>query len=152
MRFSRYPRVEVFEWTKRKLTLAERRPQRQAMKLASNYPLIASVLEPPQAFDLERETESRRLAYQRSEQRMRAFHARIWRESRKNFFLASDAQRALIRSAWLEWRGPTTSTYFRYLVDLHTGVMKARSERFRAAEKQRRLSILALSSSQLQIQ
>lgn len=152
MRFTRYPRVEPFEWTKRKLTLAANRPDREAVKMANTYPLIAALLEPPKPFDLECETERRRLALQRSDQRMRTFHARVWRESRRDFFLASDAQRTMIRSAWREWRGPTTSTYFRYLVDLHTGIMEARSERFRAAEKQRRLSALASKSCQLQIQ
>jgi hypothetical protein len=128
-----------------------KRPARQAQKVASDYPLIAEVLETPPPFDLARETEQRCHRRLQSEQRMRALHARVWRESRRDYFGATEEQRELIRSAWNDWTGPTTSLYFRYVVDLHTGVMEARSERFRVAEQQRRLQARATRSAQQEI-
>ncbi|WP_306552820.1 hypothetical protein [Acidovorax sp.] len=151
MRFSRQARAELFEWTQRKLTLATKRPARQAQKLASDYPLIAEVLDTPPSFDLARETEQRCRRRLQSEQRMRALHARVWRESRRDYFGATEEQRALIRAAWRDWTGPTTSLYFRYVVDLHTGVIEARSERCRSEERLRRLKIWEARSAQQEI-
>lgn len=148
MRFTRHPKIELFQWTKRKLALANSWPERQARKLARDYPLISDLLQAPQAFDLEKETEHRQDGQLRSYRQMRDFDARVWREARRDYFLACDEQRAAIRAAWLAWRGPTTCLYFRYVVDLHTGVMEARYERSRAEQREHLLQALAERSRQ----
>lgn len=135
MRFTRYERLEPFAWTGRKLAMAQSKAARQNKKLKRRYPLIASVLPVAAQFDFDEESNRRQLAAASFTANRRAFHARVWRESRGDYFRASETQRADIRSAWAAWTGPTTSTYFRYVVDLCTGVVALRSEAAKARER-----------------
>ena len=144
MRFTRYARSEPFTWTPKKLSAAKSKPARQAVKLEQQYPLLAAVLEAPAAFDLNVETERRMHGISGHEQNLRDFHARVWRESRRDYFAAMQTQRCEIRKAWAGWSGPTASTYYRYMVDLHTGVMDARSKAFNIREREQR-SAMAVS-------
>ena len=64
---------------------------------------------------------------------MRALYTRVWRESRRDYFKADVCTREVIRRAWAAWAGPLTCMYFRYVVDLHTGVMEARSQTFKGS-------------------
>lgn len=148
MRFTRQERYERFEWTARKLQSAIAKPERQARKVAERYPLLADVLPVPVPFDQETETLRRRAAMESSEARMRSLHARVWRESRRDFFRADAHQQDVIRNAWKAWRGPTTAFYFRYIVDEHTGVMEARSQTFRARHSEARMRINLARSAQ----
>lgn len=79
---------------------------------------------------------------------MRGFHARVWRESRRDLFEATSEQRSTIRVAWAAWRGPLTSIYFRYIVDLHTGVMARRSDNFNSREKVKRSAVIERRDAQ----
>lgn len=54
--------------------------------------------------------------------------ARVWRESCRDARAATRKQRAAIREAWRAWPGPATVLCFRYLVDLHTGVLDQRRQ------------------------
>ena len=142
MRFKRYERFEPFQWTDRKVAAALKRPARQAEKLARAYPLFADQLPPPAAVVLEDERAKRDRAALSMNRELRALHARVWRESRRDYFSAPPDQRATIAAAWLAWTGPVTALYFRYVVDLHTGVQAAREQRFKFAEAQRRRIML----------
>jgi hypothetical protein len=132
MRFTRYGRSERFEWTGRKLAIAKSRGGRQQTKDAQHYPLFAGELQPPPAFDATAEAQRRDDMTTKSEAAMRAFHAGVWRESRRDARAASTCEQDAIRAAWQTWTGPTTSTYYRYIVDLHTGVMGQRDKTMKA--------------------
>ena len=138
MRFKRYERIEPFEWTARKAANALAKPARQAAKLAVTHPLFADQLAPSMAVDLDAERAKRDRAALAMNRELRLLHARVWRESRCDYFAAPAQQRADIREAWRAWTGPVTALYFRYVVDLHTGVQAAREQRFRFAQAQRR--------------
>ena len=138
MRFTRYERLEPFTWTGKKLAMARSKAARQSKKLKNRYPLIAEVLPVAAEFDFDEESIRRHRAAASFAANRRAFHARVWRESRGDYFRASETQRADIRSAWASWTGPTTSTYFRYVVDLCTGVVALRSEAAKARERDTR--------------
>lgn len=142
MRFQRIERYERFTWTKRKEACALARPARQAARLRKAMPLLAEQIEVGAPVDLDDEAASRQARLDRSEQRIRAHYATVWRESRRDYFDASEAQKAAIRAHWNEWRGPRTCLYFRYVVDLHTGVDEARIKamRQRQAEIHRRIA------------
>lgn len=130
MNFLRYGRHEDFCWTAKKLAKASTKPARQLKKMHQNYPLIADVLPTPAAFSADEEAQRRQQSNQGFELGLRTFHARVWREARRDFFAASFIQREAIRRGWSTWAGPRTSLYFRYVVDLHTGVIQARSSVF----------------------
>ncbi|WP_224081704.1 hypothetical protein [Cupriavidus laharis] len=52
---------------------------------------------------------------------MRSFHAKCWRDARRIFFAQPEEVRAVIRTKWATWAGPTTSTYFSWMVDVESG-------------------------------
>lgn len=132
MKFKRMERYEDFEWTKRKLAFASNRLNREQSKIDANYPLIADQVAPlTPAFDADNEALARNARIKSSEARMRALYARVWKESRRDFFRATPEQMQAIRDDWRTWRGPLTSMYFRYVVDLHTGVVEQRREAFK---------------------
>lgn len=132
MRFQRCERYECFEWTKRKLAFASNRRSREVTKIEERYPLLAEQIEPfTPTFDADNEAHARNARIQSSEARMRALYARVWKESRRDFFRATPEQKQAIREAWLAWTGPVTCLYFRYVVDLHTGVMEQRRAAFK---------------------
>jgi hypothetical protein len=54
--------------------------------------------------------------------------ARLWRESCRDARAATRKQKAAIREAWRAWPGPATVLCFRYIVDLHTGVINLHRE------------------------
>lgn len=58
-----------------------------------------------------------------SEQRKRDFYARVWREARRDYFFAEPNIRSVIFEAWKNWAGPRTCIHYRYVVDLHTGIL-----------------------------
>lgn len=142
MRFTRYARYEDFDWTPRKLAMARSKPQRLQKKVEEQFPLLAALLPPPPSFDEEGELTRRRERNRKTEIDQRARLARLWRDCRRDFFAATEEQKELIRKAWAEWRGPTTASYLRYVVDLHTGVHEARSVLFRQREERSRIELL----------
>lgn len=148
MRFTRYARYEDFDWTPRKLAMARSKPDRQQKKVEERFPLLASILPPPAAFDEEAERARRRERLRKTEIDQRARLARLWRACRRDFFAASEEQKDLIRQAWATWAGPTTGLYYRYVVDLHTGIVDARSAAFRQQEQQRLNDLLQRARAQ----
>ena len=148
MRFTPYSRPSQFTWTARKLAAAQSKPDRQALQQDRQYPLLVGLLPNPAPFDIQVETERRRLTDMQQAATMRDFHAGVWKAARRDFFAASSEQQNAIRSAWCDWTGPSTSTYFRYVVDLHTGIMEARSIAFRTRERDQRAGMIAAMRAQ----
>lgn len=138
MRFHPLPRYEGFNWTPRKQALAASRPARELAKARAALPLLVDQLPEPAPVDLDALAARRQTLLAAADARMRALTARYWREARRDYFAATQAQRAAIHAAWAAWRGPLTALYFRYVVDLHTGVVEARSQAFRLREGERR--------------
>lgn len=135
MRFTRFGKAPRFAWTPRKLAAANGRGARTLKRDQERYPLLADQMEAPPPLNTDLEAKRRDTRMRASEQCLRTFHAGVWRESRRDAQLGTPAQRANIRAAWLAWTGPTTSLYYRYIVDLHTGVMEHRAATMRGKEK-----------------
>ena len=94
--------------------------------------------------------------YQKAKQHtVRQFNARVWRESRRDYFQAPAEVRQKIKSLWDQWAGQKTSTTFRYLVDRCTGAYAKRlaeirdAEDVRAAKIHHGLSAYILSQAQV---
>lgn len=136
MKFTRTERYGKVTLSQRKITMMLSKPLRESKRLAEKLPLFADQLPAPQAVDVTAETMARQTHLHACEERMRALNARVWRESRRDFFAATSTERAEIRRAWANWTGPTTCLYFRYIVDLHTGVMQQRAETLRAQKQE----------------
>lgn len=142
MRFEKSRRAEPFAWTPRKVSAALSQPAREQARLQASHPLLAGILPVRSAaVDLALEAEQRQASLVRTQTRMRELDARCWRAARRDYFAATEDQRAQIRDAWLKWRGPTTAINFRYIVDLHTGVVAKRDEIRRAQDAELRTSI-----------
>lgn len=138
MKFQRTKKYGQIEFTARKLSMLESGPERKRKALAAKLPLLADLLPIPAPVDVRAVIEERQQRADACEQRTRSLYARVWRESRRDFFAANNAQRAEIRNAWDAWTGPRTCMYYRYVVDLHTGIMAARSERFKRQQDNNR--------------
>lgn len=130
MKFARVDKYGRLEITERKLKLIKSKPERQRQALAKKLPLLVELIEPAPTVDVDAVIEARQSRVDAAERRMRSLYARIWRDARKDYFAADAAIRAAIRVSWDKWTGPRTCSYFRYVVDLETGVMAQRSERF----------------------
>lgn len=139
MRFERKRRWGEFAWTPRKLAAAQSHGERVRARQEKRYPLLADQLPQPAPFDADAEARMRSEAHQQTEQRFRDFEARVWRESRRDARAAPAPQQAAIREHWLSWSGPATALYFRYVVDLHTGVLEQRQQ----AAKERSQALVA---------
>lgn len=138
MKFHRVEKYGQLEITARKLRLMESKPERERKALAAKLPLLADLLPQAAPVDVRAAVQERQRRADASEQRMRSLYARVWRESRRDFFAANPAQQTAIREAWAGWSGPRTCLYYRYVVDLHTGVMAARSEKFQREQAEAR--------------
>jgi len=148
MRFAKTERYEPLNWTQRKQKLAASRPARDLAKARAALPLLADLLPPAPTVDLDAEASRRQVLLVVAEARMRALTARHWREARRDYFAASDSQRAAISQAWAAWRGPLTALNFRYAVDVATGVMEQRSVQMRIREAALRRAIAEQESRQ----
>lgn len=144
MRFDRHPhRVEPYRWTARKLALAASKPERQRRREQERLPLLAELVPPAPAFDLEAELRARDAAHVRSIQTMRDLDAKHWRHGRTLYFAADIATRERIRANWLAWKGPATPGYFIYVVEVATGEYEARADRARERNAALRRTIYA---------
>ncbi len=148
MKFTSFGRAEGFAWTARKLANAKKRGERVAQREQERYPLLAN--QAPEVAPFEADAEARRRDDQmrRAEQELRAFHSRVWRESRRDDQAADPGQREAIRAAWLAWTGPRTSVYFRYIVDLHTGIQAQRAEAFTERKQEARAEVFRMATQQ----
>jgi hypothetical protein len=151
MRFERVPRYEPLRWTSRKQALALSRPLRQAERLRKALPLLADQIEAEGVVDVDQEQVERQARLSRIEREQRAFVARVWRASRADYFGASAAVRAAIQAHWRAWRGPVTCLYFRYVVDLHTGALEARTRAMREREAAARDQVLRQLDAQREL-
>lgn len=144
MRFDRHPhRVEPYRWTARKIALAASRPERQRRKEQERLPLLADLVPPAPAFDLEAERRARDASNIQSIQTMRDLDARHWRKGRSIYFAADAATRERIRAKWLAWRGPATPGYFIYVAEVETGEYEARAQLARERNAELRRAIRA---------
>ena len=148
MKFTSFGRAEGFAWTARKLANAKKRGERVAQREQERYPLLAN--QAPEVAPFEPDAEARRRDDQmrRAEQDLRTFHSRVWRESRRDDQAANPCQREAVRAAWLAWTGPRTSVYFRYIVDLHTGVQALRAEAFTEHKQATRAEVFRKATQQ----
>ena len=148
MKFAPFGRADGFAWTTRKLANAKKRGERVAQREQERYPLLAD--QAPEAMPFEADAEAKRRDDQmrRAEQDLRAFHSRVWRESRRDDQAANPGQREAIRAAWIAWTGPRTSVYFRYIVDLHTGIQAQRAEAFTERKQEARTEIIRMATQQ----
>lgn len=143
MRFDRHAhRVVAYEWTPRKLALAASKPERQRKKEQDRLPLLADLIEPAQAFNLEAEKAARDAAHAKSIQAMRDLDAKHWRRGRALYFAADLATRERIKAKWLDWKGPAKPGYFIYVVEVETGAYEARSAAARERDAQALREIL----------
>jgi hypothetical protein len=148
MRFAPFGRAEGFVWTSRKLAAAHGRSARVVKDIQARYPLLADQLPAPAPLDADAEATRRNLEMRESEQRIRDFHARVWRQARRDFQHAGPEQKAAIRAGWQAWTGPITSLYYRYMVDLHLGVMQQRTDAMRARDRAARIKLLSAIQAQ----
>lgn len=58
---------------------------------------------------------------------------------------------AAIQAHWRVWRGPVTCWYFRYVVDLHTGALEARTRAMREREAAVRDQVLRQLDAQREL-
>ena len=65
---------------------------------------------------------------------MRAHYTRSWRDARRIYFAQPEEVRAVIRAKWATWVGPTTSTYFFWMVDVESGNQARRVAECRARD------------------
>lgn len=135
MKFDRSERYPEFAWTALKLAAAQSRGQRRHQAEAARVPLFADQLPPPAVFDAEAERAARIAAAKRADQRMRDMDARHWRTARTMYQCATTEQQAAIRAEWDAWTGPRRPQYFKYVVDVHTGVQALRSAEFKAEDR-----------------
>lgn len=111
MRFKRYDR-HPFTWSTRKEAAAKRRLKREADAL----PLFAEQIREEQPSMAE--IQSRRAAdWSRSEARMRAFRAGVWRQVRADFFAIPAGDRHQLADYWNQHpHFPGDPTYLAYVV------------------------------------
>lgn len=148
MRFERKRRWGTFAWTPRKLAAAQSHGARVKARLEQWCSLLSDQFSQPQRFDADVEACIRAQAHQATEQRLRDFEARVWRESRRDARNATAEQQAAIREHWLAWRGPATALYYRYVVDLHTGALDERRELSQAQTWAAIAAVLATKGTQ----
>lgn len=135
MRFARVEKYGKLEITERKLKLMKSKPERDRKALAKKLPLLAELIEPAPVVDVASVIAVRQSRGDAAEKRMRNLYARIWRDARKDYFAADAVVREAIRTSWDQWTGPRTCQYFRYVVDVETGVMAQRSACFRRKQE-----------------
>lgn len=148
MKFTPFGRAEGFAWTARKLANAKKRGERSIQREKERYPLLADQTPEADPFEADAEAKRRDDQMRHAEQGLRNFHSRVWRESRRDEQAATICQREAIRTAWSAWTGPRTSVYFRYIVDLHTGVATQRSAIVAERKQAERVEIIRMATQQ----
>lgn len=153
MRFDRRPKFEEYTWTRRKLQAFMQRAARRRQRLERAAPLLATVLheEPSVAPNPDVELAQRQASAAASEQRMRDLDAKHWRQARSAYFACPAELRAVVRRAWLQWRGPATAFYFGYVVSIHDGSREAQLKRLAQEEQALRDRIAAERTAQGQL-
>lgn len=116
MRFTRYERHKPIDFNARRQAAFARKQARERER----YPLFGDHVAAEQ-HTMDEEFARRTVRADSFEHRMRAVNARCWRNARRIYFGQADAVRAEIRAKWAVWCGPTTSTYFAWMVDVESG-------------------------------
>lgn len=148
MRFAPFGKAHGFTWTSRKLAAAHGRGARAIKRNQDRYPLLADQMPAPEVLDVNMEAQRRDTSMREAEQRLRDFHASVWRAARRDAQGSATAQRDAIRVAWATWTGPVTSIYFRYIVDFHTGVMERRALAMREKTNAVRINLINAHQAQ----
>jgi hypothetical protein len=129
MRVTGYERHNPIELNARRQAAFARKQVRER----DRYPLFADHV-PAEQHSLDEELARRITRGDAFEQRMRAFNAKCWRNARRIYFAQPEEVRAVIRAKWTTWVGPTTSTYFFWMVDLESGNQARRVAECRARD------------------
>lgn len=129
MRFTRYERHNPIDFNARRQAAFARKQARERER----YPLLAEHVAAEQ-HSVDQEIARRTVRADCFEQRMRDYYARSWREARRIYFAQSPAVRAVIRAKWSTWVGPTTWTYFAWMVDVESGNQARRVAECRARD------------------
>ena len=130
MKFQRFERYEAVVMTPRRQSAFGRKQEKERAR----YPLFSDEIA-AQQIDLGGEAQRRQVQRDRFEVEMRAFHARVWRESRALYFRQSSDVRAQICHAWNVWTGPRTALYFSSLVDVKSGEQSRRLARIEVEQR-----------------
>ena len=130
MRFTRFLRFERVLMTARKESAFLRKQSRER----SQYPLLAEQIAVQQRSVAEEE-ERRNKTVNSAETRLRAFHARVWREGRALYFAATAEQRERLQTHWRKWTGPTTSIYFKVMIEELVGITALRLAEIAARDR-----------------
>ncbi|MDK3022909.1 hypothetical protein QO239_09930 [Cupriavidus taiwanensis] len=129
MRFTRYERHNPIDFNARRQAAFARKQARER----DRYPLLADHVAAEQ-HSVDDEIARRTVRADSFEQRMRAFQAGCWRDARRIYFAQPEAVRVVIRTKWAAWVGPTTSTYFAWMVDVQSGNQARRVAACRARD------------------
>lgn len=116
MRFTRYERHNPIDFNARRQAAFARKQARER----DRYPMFSDHVAAEQ-HSLDAELARRTARGDVFEQSMRAFNAKCWRDARRIYFAQPEDVRAVIRAKWATWVGPTTSTYFSWMVDVESG-------------------------------
>jgi len=128
MRFTRRERYQPIDFNQRRQAAFARKQQREQAR----YPLFGEHIQAEQHDATEEITRRQRRA-DRLERTMRELDARHWRHGRRMYFAQPETVRAVIRARWEAWVGPTSPTYYIYVVESVTGEGERRSAAARAA-------------------
>lgn len=138
MRFTRFERYSPIDFNARRQAAFARKQQRER----DRYPLF------PEHVACEQHTADEEIARRqrqadRFEASQRALQARWWREARTRFFSLPEPLKEEIRTKWLAWTGPTTASYFTYIVDEVSGERAHRIAKAKARDAEIRVRVLA---------
>lgn len=140
MRFTRYERHNPIDFNARRQAAFARKQARERER----YPLLAEHVAAEQ-HSVDEELARRNARADACEANIRAHYARSWRDARRIYFAQPEAVRAVIRAKWEAWVGPTTSTYFSWMVDAESGNQASRVADCRAHDAAARTARAALS-------
>lgn len=116
MRFTRATRFDPIDFNNRRQAAFARKQRRER----DRYPLFAEHVAAEQ-HSVDEEIGRRQRRADNLERTTRELNARTWRSARRLFFSQPEPVKAQIREKWANWRGPTTSQYFAYIVDELSG-------------------------------
>ncbi|WP_316157840.1 hypothetical protein [Cupriavidus sp. BIC8F] len=139
MRFTRYERHNPIDFNARRQAAFARKQARER----EHYPLLAEHVAAEQ-HSVDEELARRNARSDACEANMRAHYARSWRDARRIYFSQPEAMRAIIRAKWRAWVGPTTSTYFSWMVDVESGNQACRVADYRVRDAAARAARAAL--------
>ena len=140
--------------TKRQITMAINKPERQARKLREKLPLLADQIKGGQVqnFDADAEYKRRQALMDDSTRRNRQRQAELWHKARKLLFACTDETRAraLARFNGNRWT-PKTPSRLLDIIDQESGAQAKRLAKIERADAERQAQRDAEMARQLSI-